>query len=272
MAAHVEHNFPKGFILDEERVRKLNSILAERLGKFHTPIKHKFRIYRGDSFSYETDIVDEVVNEDNTDWRRITRLDVVSEPDESFGLILRFSERGTQIEMEGTDRDEVFLLFSDLREYINNEVNIAKTFRFGRYFFIFLSSLIFISPIIGFIWSIFPPHASPEQVDSVLKNPDIAAKLDFLIKYNVSLNKFSYYHLLWFFLVPFGSFLLILLAGLWLRVENYLLPSNVFLFGAQKARFERQRKIITNILWVVIIGFFVSVFAGLVVTIFTSRK
>lgn len=95
MAAYVEHSFAKGFLLDEERLRKLNSLIGERLGKAAPPLKHSFRVYRADSYSYETANVDDVAKEDNTNWQRITRLEIKAEQKDVFEFVLTFSDEGT---------------------------------------------------------------------------------------------------------------------------------------------------------------------------------
>ncbi len=130
MAAYVEHTFKRGFLLDEERLRKLNSIIQERLAKHDPPLSHTFRIYRADSYSYETQKVDDVTREDNADWQHITRLQIKTEQKDVFEFKLSFSEDGTFLKMVGNDRDDVFLLFSDLREYMENEINTG--FRFNE--------------------------------------------------------------------------------------------------------------------------------------------
>jgi hypothetical protein len=84
MAAYVEHRFDKGFLLDEERLRKLVSIISQRLTKSEPPTPHNLRIFRADSYSYETENVQDVINEDNADWRRITKLEIHAKREKEF--------------------------------------------------------------------------------------------------------------------------------------------------------------------------------------------
>ena len=54
MGAFVNHTFTKGFILDEERIRKINELLSSRgitVNPICTPI---YKVYREDTFSYIT--------------------------------------------------------------------------------------------------------------------------------------------------------------------------------------------------------------------------
>jgi len=122
MPAYVEHEFPRGFILDEERLRKLAHLVSERLANTGA---FQFHVYRGDAFTYTTDSVDEVLKEDNADWRRLTKLELRTVAPTDLALFLSFSSSGTRVEIEGTNRDAVFLLFSDLRAYLKEEVNTA---------------------------------------------------------------------------------------------------------------------------------------------------
>src|SRR5687767_6503838 len=115
MAAYVEHKFTRGFLLDEERLRRLRDIIAKRTEHANLPLT--FKVYRGDSYSYETDSLDDVAREDNEDWRKITRLDVLINGKDELSFELTFSKDGAFLKIVGADRDKVFLLFSDIRDY-----------------------------------------------------------------------------------------------------------------------------------------------------------
>ena len=73
MAAHVEHEFVRGFVLDEERLRKLTHLIAQHLDPSTTGGSYEFRVYRGDAFAYTTPSVEDVLKEDNSDWKRLTK-------------------------------------------------------------------------------------------------------------------------------------------------------------------------------------------------------
>ena len=140
MSAFVEHSFDRGFLLDEPKLRKLHELVAARLSKLQTPIPVRFKVYRGDSDSYETEAVQDVINEDNEDWRAITRLDVTAIVTDVLDFELSFSGKRPSLRIVGDDRDAVFLLFSDVREYMTNEVLAGRgtdrdTWRFTGFFF-----------------------------------------------------------------------------------------------------------------------------------------
>lgn len=268
MAAYVEHRFKRGFLLDEERFRKLNSIIQNRLSKLEPPLKHSFRVYRADSYSYETDKVDDVTKEDNPDWQRITRLQVKAEHKDSFNLDLDFSDDGTFIKMVGDDRDAVFLLFSDLREYLQNEVNTG--FRFTettRRFLAMLMPLFFIvvSPII-IMFTLKMPEVDTDKVASLVAEEDLVTKINFLLERSLITQDsiFRKGPALGFIIVMPILFILTI-TPLGEKVCGFLFPSNLFLFGMQNQKFLRHRHLLANIVWGVIVAFVISLVAGLLV-------
>jgi len=268
MAAYVEHRFKRGFLLDEERFRKLNSIIQNRLSKLEPPLKHSFRVYRADSYSYETDKVDDVTKEDNPDWQRITRLQVKAEHKDSLNLDLDFSDDGTFIKMVGDDRDAVFLLFSDLREYLQNEVNTG--FRFTettRRFLAMLMPLFFIvvSPII-IMFTLKMPEVDTDKVASLVAEEDLVTKINFLLERSLITQDsiFRKGPALGFIIVMPILFILTI-TPLGEKVCGFLFPSNLFLFGMQNQKFLRHRHLLANIVWGVIVAFVISLVAGLLV-------
>jgi hypothetical protein len=119
--AFVEHAFRGGFLLDETRLRKLKDIIESRETR-GSDSKMLYRVYRGDSYSYETASVDDVVNED---WRRITRLDLrISRPEpegakkDDFCFLLTFSDK------EGCAQGNVSLPWIDAQPW-NNDIRVV---------------------------------------------------------------------------------------------------------------------------------------------------
>ena len=93
MGAFVEEKFKGGFILDEGKLRKTTDLIEKRSGD--SPVT--FKVYRGDSYSYETSDIDDVVNEDNEDWRAITKLEQIVKKDKELDFKLAFSSEGPSI-------------------------------------------------------------------------------------------------------------------------------------------------------------------------------
>jgi len=274
--AFVEHSFRGGFLLDETRLRKLKDIIESRETRV-SDSKILYRISRGDSYSYETESVDDVVKEDNEDWRRITHLDLkISRPEPEdakkkgdLRFILSFSDKeGCELRIAAEDRDRVFLLFSDLRDYIQNEVTVTRTLdkETSRFLGMLISMGLLIFALLTILY--FIQHFEPEPLKQVLKNPDIATKLNFLIEQRGRTPSLKVMILIGCaFAFSFGA-----LFGSVGAVVRFIFPGNEFLFGKRKERFEKRERLTSNLLWVVGVGCVVSIIAGLIVWRFTSSR
>ena len=49
------------------------------------------------------------------------------------------------------------------------------------------------------------------------------------------------------------------------KSAEFLFPSNIFLFGKRKQAFDKKRRLLSNVLWVVLVGLGVSIIAGIIV-------
>src|SRR3989442_378628 len=185
MSAFVEHAFKRGFILDEATLLKLHELIQARLGESPTTIPLSFTVYRGDSYSYETQSVEDVVNEENEDWRAITRLDLVAVlQDVEFKLTFSVSDNSPTLRIIGDDRDQVFLLFSDVRDYVTNEV-LAGVLPDRDIFKIVALMGMTIPLVAALVW--FGVVTSSSSFDSdtaakVLSGNDLQSKIDLLIR------------------------------------------------------------------------------------------
>jgi hypothetical protein len=232
------------------------------LSKLPTPVIHQYKVFRGDSFSYETVNVDDVVAEDNSDWRRITRLEILAAHAGVFSFKQSFGKDGVTLEISGDDRDAVFLLFSDIREYTVNEVLThpplsRDTARFAGMLLTFLVMM-------GFFYStVYRPMVAPwADTDSVLQSSDLADKLNYLIQ-DKERSRPGSSTIVWF-----GALILATLLGTSGAVQTawgLVFPSNIFLFGKQKAQFDRRRGFLARIFWVVVVGIVVSAIGSLIV-------
>lgn len=262
MAAFVEHDFERGFLLDEERLRKIHDLIESRTSKFPTPLSPKYKIFRGDSYSFETNEVAVVAAEDNDDWRAITKLEVLVRQVDVFDFKLSFSKNGLVAEITGDDRDAVYLLFSDLREYIQNEVLVGRSMSRDSTRTMGLVVMFLIT--MGIMYSTFSRSmvSDADLVTQLLATDNINDKLNFLIeekkRTSPGMDTMAWFGLLMLAAVlgPTGA-----LQAAW----KAIFPSNVFLFGRRKATFEKRRRIVSNLFWVVAVGLVVSSVAGLLV-------
>ena len=275
MPAFVEHSFKGGFLLDEPRLRKIKDIIESREAR-NSQAKIVYRVYRGDSYSYDTESVDDVVNEENEDWRRITRLDLRVSPKSEeagkksdFAFLLSFSgKEGCELRIAADDRDRVFLLFSDLREYIQHEVAVTRAIdrERGRGLQLVLSVGVLIGAVLAGMY--FTEHFDPELSRQALESADVPTKLNFLIKHR-EVGMFT-----WKALVSVGvgmALSLLVLLGSTGAIVALIFPGNEFLFGKRKQRFERRQRLTGNLLWGVGVALAVSVLAGFIVWGFTGH-
>lgn len=277
MRAFVEHQFTKGFILDEERIRKLNEILIKRGEEFSPDASPTYEVIRADSIKYETKDVQEIVNEANAEYKKITELRVVMGEQKDFELNLDFNDDGkTDLTISGSDRDKVFLLFSDLREYIENEVCTIRLWieNIGSNSFSLIMSLIYIIMPIFFILIVTRRYdISPAIVESVLKSNNVSEKVNYLIERDyrmfriISEGQLSLW-LIGLFVIFCVLFLLAINRRPFIRMFRRFFPSHLFMFGKEIEREKKRQQQRTNFFWGVIIAAVVSLVTGIVLRLF----
>ncbi len=268
MGAYVDHEFENGFVLDEGRLRKVAEILMARQKQFGADCRLTFKVYRSDTLTYTTEDLEQILREDNGGWSRLVRL-TFSIQASDFSLSLDFDEDGTRLHIEGNDRDVVFLVFSEIKQYLSSEVN---TVRIKGYKVRNLLSSAFL--LCGAVYSIASFARvfgeTPFPADTVLQSQDLQLKLNFLVE-SISRQ----------FGTPFMSIFYVLLAvvviyevffasKLLKRPLEYLFPSNIFLIGKEIQRNTRRQSLRQNIFWGVIIASVISLLAGLVVWLVTK--
>ncbi|MCO4109624.1 hypothetical protein, partial [Citrobacter freundii] len=125
MAANVEFDFPNYFEVDEEKLRRIHSILKNRL-----PEEHKdsinFIIKRSDNFIYQTESINDIIKEPNDSTSKIDSVKIYHESEDLNVGISLSNKNGASINVLGENRDDVFLLSSELKEYISKEVANIK--------------------------------------------------------------------------------------------------------------------------------------------------
>lgn len=263
MAAFVEHKFGDSFLLDEERFRKLHNLINQRLTSFDANYKLAYKVYRGDSYSYDTTNIEDILNEENEDWRKLTKIKFVCN---DIGLILSFDKEEVNVKIEADDRDRVFILFSDIRSYLVDEIMLKRKLLSiitskNITFFIMIIMTSF------FTYYLFSLDMSKElkiKPEEALRSTELNIKLDYLIyNYEVS-NSFSSFDILPYFFGFMIWMLIVTLTDIIDKVIAYLFPKNIFLFGKQKTLYEKRKRFTDKFLWGILIAFIVSVLGGIV--------
>jgi hypothetical protein len=285
MAAFVKHRFRKGFLLDEERIRKINAILNERLASLETSTQPSYKVYRADAFSYTTSDVADVVHEENSDWQKITRITVSAASDDKLRLALDFHESGSGLEIEGEDRDFVYLIFSDLREYISNEVNVVRSVpkRAGAILglMVALGVLLVAGTLLWSHWTAMSAELAqmvpdPTIVETVLRSNDVHEKLNYMIERGTTSAQSDLASLMrslvFSMVAMWGIPLLPIVGDIALqRLIDYFLPRNLFLFGREIDRYAQRRAVRSRLFWGIVVAFPVSTAAGFLVWLLTKR-
>ena len=73
MKARVKQNFKKGFFLTEENIIKLDDIITKRLKEKDFNEKLTYKVYRKDSFVFETTEHQKIIDEENSRRNLIDR-------------------------------------------------------------------------------------------------------------------------------------------------------------------------------------------------------
>lgn len=270
MGAFVEHQFEKGFILDEERLRKLHSLISDRLKSYDSSFQLSYKVYRGDSYCYETDKIDDVLAEENEDWRKLNKLNLFCE---QFVFSLIFESKGVTIKIESSDRDKVFILFSDIRSYIESEILIKRIISTEKVYarFILFIVFLFLAMLTYSLFTLNIKYEFDSEAKKVLNSTDLSTKLNYLISkpYSAVKQTNSSFNILSItFLLMLLFVVLLFLKKYVERIISYFFPFNLFLFGKQKIFYDKRKETLNKILWGIIITFFVSVVAGIASKVF----
>lgn len=327
MGAFVNHQFSGGFLMDEERLRKVSEIINSR-AKDLANSDLTFYLYRADSFFYTTNNIQEIINEENYQWKKIEQLKIscgshyplgvipfpverlaadaesvnnqsspqeVNEEDSQskdqkqgenrhsedyqyFRCMLDFnrkpdsySDEGVNLEIEGDNRDLVYLLSSDLKQYISSEVAIMNDV--SKKGLIWITNifllLLFISPSYAYhLWAVRRGYYKT-SVDMTLKSQDVQEKLNFLIERTTNILPPVFIGLL---LMTFAIAVIFIVneRGGVRKLVDYFFPMHAFLFGKEMVQYNRRMNLKKNIFWVIIVGSVISLITGFAIWKFTK--
>ncbi|CAH3739767.1 hypothetical protein AI2668V1_2737, partial [Citrobacter freundii] len=249
VAANVEFDFPNYFEVDEEKLRRIHSILKNRL-----PEEHKdsinFIIKRSDNFIYQTESINDIIKEPNDSTSKIDSVKIYHESEDLNVGISLSNKNGASINVLGENRDDVFLLSSELKEYISKEVANIKGMKWLQ-----AKNILFIMVIIffGYVTYIL---STIKTVDAdtfklALESTNLNDKLNYLIKKgNKELQIVK-------ILTPMFLLLLALVTSQLIsfdKIINFIYPVNIFLFGKEKTLIEKKKRNRSNIFWVICVG------------------
>jgi len=275
MAAFIDFELKKGFILDEERIRKLHDILCKRIDEIDKDLKPIYTVYRDDYYTYETEDITDIIKEENCKRNKINELTIKVEKEKSidFNLYLSYDKR-TKLHIEGEDRDIVFLLASDVKDFLKADVHTVINFKQLLSPFYRLIGLIAmaVSTIILFVSTKKLSYSMvSDSVKELINEGSINDKLNYLINCEIetkygSINSYTTIITILLFISIISLILSIYKKNIINKCVNYFFPSYLFLIGNEILRYKKMKELRGKILWTIIVGVIVSVIAGIIVT------
>lgn len=268
MGASVEYEFKKGFILDEERIRKINDLI---IGKAHIKSKGitpNYQIYFENSFTFKSNKIQEIFELPNNNVDKITRIKI-SLNNKNLDLIIDFDIEKSVMQIEGENRDLVFVLFSDLRDYLNKEVFTvwSKKIKKGylRTIIPFLSFILMIYVFYHFMDT--TTNINKTELSKIINNNEIIPKINYLLEERLkSPTQFSEFFK---WVLPLGFLALIseifpITDYLFEKPFRYLFPSNLFLIGKAIQENDKRKNFLDKILWGVLIALVISITGAII--------
>lgn len=265
--------FTKGFILSEEHLQTVSSMIRERYAE-----ELIYKITKSDSYIYQTLDINEIFKEENSNANLINKLVISIENGDIINFYLCFEKgKASTLKITGADKDKIFLLYNEIKTYVEKEITTIKTFRTYdtlQSICSILSTFLMIGCfLLVQLMATNSLSVGVEETEKVINSSDVFVKLNYLIAQQGDTDEKSAKYMHIFLPVMFISLLLIFLPKLveflWgkkgvLRLDDY------FLIGKQKNVYDKKIKMRNNIIWTIGIGLLVSIVAGLLVYFFTK--
>ncbi|MDD5692538.1 MAG: hypothetical protein PHP10_05110 [Candidatus Omnitrophica bacterium] len=251
--AYASYTFDKGYLLDEARLRKVNDIIIKRLREVGLEKKLLLTIFKKDAFYFETGDINDLIQEDNWGSNKIMRLKF-NLKEENILFELDFEEQ-VKLKLEGKSRDFIFLLYSDLKEFIHNEIATVRKISIvkqGKDIGFLLAMLVF---TIFTFWTTFGNSSK-----SIIESTDVINKLNYLITRQDFASGSNRKTL---FLLPVALIIAIFVPLLLQKAIDFWSPYNLFLFGKEIDAFEKRQEKKSKIFWGIIVTFIISIIVGL---------
>lgn len=251
MASTAQITRSEGFVLTEERLRGLYDTIEKRFKTHSAPIGLIVKVNRRDDYSITANSVEDILHEGNEKNKRIKSLEFKSKTRAKFTLSLKLAyDSGIKVEIEGEDKDLVFLMKEDLRQFIDNNLSqnwwLATPRQPAMTFPLFLSSF-FLTFVVFVVTQPKRPLARTTQTTESIRTADLDTKVQYLVDKLLDEDVGLYAskkleHDQWFgktFLWLLGTSLVI---GMLQLLIEYVDPKNVFLIGDMKQIYERSEK------------------------------
>ncbi|MGE6790618.1 hypothetical protein ACQKFS_01115 [Pseudomonas guineae] len=267
MKALLKKEFAKGFSLEEENIIKLADICKKRLSEAEITDSLKYKIYRKDSMVYESSEYAQLLQEENSTRNQITRIDISCNADD-FSMRLTFDkEDKVTLQIEAEDKDQAYLIFSDIKEYLFTEVLKFRSFKFSSALSANVMFPVFMMAMFVIMFSLIGRGAmSSDQFQTLISSGSIDAKLNYLLTQS---RKNADTTNIWPLLGGLGAFMFFVFA-VGPILDKYF-PVNIFIWGKEKAKYEKLCALRAKIIWGICIAFIIGVASSLFVMYLAPR-
>ncbi len=159
VGTNVVYQNNQGFILDEEKIRKINDIITTHAQSIDQQCKPIYKLILSDistneTFSDETDDIEKVLKQENSSSRKIVQLSFYinyKKNNENFDFLLIF-DNSTKLKIEGQNRALLYRIYTDLKLYLLREVNFTPKIEVDKVFSWQILPLVLV--VVMFGWSI----------------------------------------------------------------------------------------------------------------------
>lgn len=240
------------FILDEDGLRRIEAVLKKAIESQGEKLTLYFRIEREDHRFYETYELEDVLKDPNVTGKKIELLLIILENSDNLGRIVTIAfdkqiepsilRREVYVKISSENRTWALMLADDLESQILRLFKVKKINRA-----ITVTAYVLLAVINYYLIKYLADD-----------NSDITKKLvkTFLTTVAASLI----FHMLFkIFALP-----------KWIQ-QNFSTQS-VFLWGEEESEYGDRIKLQSNIYWVVVVGFAVSLVSGIALLYFGSPK
>lgn len=273
MVTRYSKEYKKGFILDEARLRNIENIIRNRLHSVCPNFVFQVEMRSVESIYYANSL-DEFITQTSTVTSKIDRIEVTgrdSNYSNDFKTNIDFVKSDPiKLTVTGPDKDIVSLLYVDLNEYIDNVVAYLPQIPD-----VVISFVLLIFVALGcFLWLhfafLFSPHQyskpSVEQINTALKSGNLQTKIDMLLQWYLhEAESISLFSIIILFVGGMFAGSALFSLGTHFDIFKTLFDRKYFAFGRHKDSHIRRERILSNILWIFLVGFFVSFLAGIIV-------
>mgnify|MGYP003500128805 CR=1 FL=1 len=251
LESFVDYTFQNGFFVSPDSLYKIKDIINNKLNDPDSIVK--FTIERKDGFKFTTEDVLDIEREYNTEKDLIEKMTIwVDEHSKEVTTIFNIKTWESTIRISGLAKDITSLLYTDLKDYLLNDVFIFYKIdikNIERYIPFLLMGL--------FFWRLIYTDRQIGNVKEILETDSVIEKLNYIIQRNDIQMWLTWNHSTTIIIFM----ILVLITILWIswwKIVNYIYPINIFYIGDQRKKYDKKRNLFRWIIWTIVVGLLVG--------------